>query len=157
MPRILIDRRPLDVHIQAVETVIDDVGCEPRRELGTLRFSEQDEVSRLERLVARRKSENHGGGRGGVGLAAAVPEAPEPDAELLAFDEALGRLDTVDPVKSELVTLLYCRVDSRDEDRPCRQPSSQGQMMRSTARPPLHGHLSRTSQFGLTKKVASRG
>ena len=55
----------------------------------------------------RRQSGKRGGGRLRVGLDAADPAAPEPDAELLALDEALGRLAAVDPAKAELVTLRH--------------------------------------------------
>ena len=55
----------------------------------------------------RRHSRKRGGGRDRLDLATAALAAPEPDAELLALDEALGRLAARDPIKAELVKLRY--------------------------------------------------
>ena len=63
---------------------------------------------------ARRKAAvRHGGGRGRVelddlvDLSLAAGGAPSDGTDLLALDEALGRLAKEDPVKSELVRLRY--------------------------------------------------
>ena len=55
---------------------------------------------------ARRRGRlKRGGDRSRVDLDAAQPAAPETDDDLLALDEALGRLAQKDPVKAELVQL----------------------------------------------------
>ncbi|MGH7129782.1 MAG: ECF-type sigma factor [Planctomycetaceae bacterium] len=57
---------------------------------------------------ARRQSRlKHGGGRVREELAASNAAAPEDSDELLALDEALGRLAVEDPVSAELVKLRY--------------------------------------------------
>jgi len=53
----------------------------------------------------RRQTQKRGAGRQRE-LLDAVP-APEPDQELLALDEALVRLATIDPQKAKLVELRY--------------------------------------------------
>ena len=53
----------------------------------------------------RKQAERHGGGRQRQPLDAVA--APEPDEELLALDEALGKLAAEDPVKARLVELRY--------------------------------------------------
>ena len=55
----------------------------------------------------RRRSRKRGGGRDRLGLDPDDLAAPEPDAELLALDEALDRLAALDPEKAELVKLRY--------------------------------------------------
>jgi len=55
----------------------------------------------------RRRSQKRGGGRDRLALDPAGLAAPEPDAELLALDEALDRLAALDPPKAELVKLRY--------------------------------------------------
>ncbi len=55
----------------------------------------------------RRHSQKRGGRRERQPLEAADLAASEPDQELLALDEALGRLETADPLKAELVKLRY--------------------------------------------------
>ena len=55
----------------------------------------------------RRKSIKRGGGRDRITLDTAGLAAPGPDPDLLALDEALERLASRDPVKAELVKLLY--------------------------------------------------
>lgn len=53
----------------------------------------------------RRQAQKRGGGRQRQPLEAVA--APEPDAELLALDEALQKLAATDPVKARLVELRY--------------------------------------------------
>jgi RNA polymerase sigma factor (TIGR02999 family) len=53
-----------------------------------------------------RRADKRGGAAARVPLDA-VPAAPEPDAELLALDEALNRLAERDPTKARLVELRY--------------------------------------------------
>jgi RNA polymerase sigma factor (TIGR02999 family) len=55
----------------------------------------------------RRKSLKRGGGRHQITLDLAGLASPGPDPDLLALDEALDRLAERDPVKAELVKLLY--------------------------------------------------
>jgi RNA polymerase sigma factor (TIGR02999 family) len=55
----------------------------------------------------RKKRQKRGGGQGRVDLDAADLAAPEPDADLLALDEALTPLAAVDPPAAELVKLRY--------------------------------------------------
>ena len=55
---------------------------------------------------ARRKQTQKRGG-GGERLPLEAMAAPEPDAELLALDEALHRLAVIDPIKARLVELRY--------------------------------------------------
>jgi len=58
--------------------------------------------------AARRKQrQKRGGGRVRVDLDAAEPAAPRDDDDLLALDEALTRLASVDPDAAELVRLRY--------------------------------------------------
>jgi RNA polymerase sigma factor (TIGR02999 family) len=61
----------------------------------------------LVEAARRRRSRKHGGGRERLNIDAAEPVAPEPDAELLALDEALDRLAALDPDKARLVQLRY--------------------------------------------------
>jgi RNA polymerase sigma factor (TIGR02999 family) len=57
---------------------------------------------------ARRKQRlKHGGGRRRLDLDAACAAVPPPAADLLALDEALGRLAARDPVRAELVKLRF--------------------------------------------------
>src|SRR5262249_15522073 len=57
---------------------------------------------------ARRKGRiRHGGGRQRVNLDDGVAEAAEPGDDLLDLDEALTRLEAVDPIAARLVTLRY--------------------------------------------------
>jgi RNA polymerase sigma factor (TIGR02999 family) len=53
----------------------------------------------------RRHRLKRGGHRSRVDLDAAQPAAPETDDDLLALDEALGKLAAKDPVKAQLVQL----------------------------------------------------
>lgn len=53
----------------------------------------------------RKRTRKHGGDLNRQPLELVV--APEPDEELLALDEALGRLATIDPPKARLVELRY--------------------------------------------------
>jgi RNA polymerase sigma factor (TIGR02999 family) len=55
----------------------------------------------------RRRSRKRGGGIKRQDLDNVRPAAREPDADLLAIDEALGRFAEMDPVKAELVKLRY--------------------------------------------------
>jgi RNA polymerase sigma factor (TIGR02999 family) len=55
----------------------------------------------------RKKAVKHGGGRQRVDAATAAIVAPESDDDLVAIDEALERLASVDAVKAELVKLRY--------------------------------------------------
>ena len=55
----------------------------------------------------RRKSLKRGGGRHRITVDLAGLASPGPDPDLLALDEALDRLAGRDPVKAELVKLLY--------------------------------------------------
>jgi RNA polymerase sigma factor (TIGR02999 family) len=55
----------------------------------------------------RRKSLKRGGGRNRITVDLAGLASPGPDPDLLALDEALERLAGCDPVKAELVKLLY--------------------------------------------------
>jgi RNA polymerase sigma factor (TIGR02999 family) len=55
----------------------------------------------------RRKSVKRGGGRDRITLDMAGMASPVPDPDLLALDAALDRLAGRDPVKAELVKLLY--------------------------------------------------
>jgi RNA polymerase sigma factor (TIGR02999 family) len=58
--------------------------------------------------TARRKQRaKHGGGRQRVEVELADLPTRLPAADLLALDEALGRLEQLDPVKARLVTLRY--------------------------------------------------
>jgi len=58
--------------------------------------------------AARRKNRaKHGGGRQRVEIELADLPTRLPPDELLALDEALGRLEQLDPVKARLVTLRY--------------------------------------------------
>ena len=54
----------------------------------------------------RKKRSKHGGDRQRVDLDSRIVFDPEPD-DLVAMDEALGRLEQLDPVKARLVTLRY--------------------------------------------------
>jgi RNA polymerase sigma factor (TIGR02999 family) len=49
----------------------------------------------------------HGGGRQRVALDETLPAAPDDDSELLALDEALGRLAAEDPEAARIVQLRY--------------------------------------------------
>src|SRR5262249_41699593 len=55
----------------------------------------------------RRRSQRPGGAAKRPSLASLDPAVPAPDEELLAVDEALDRLQTLDPPKAELVKLRY--------------------------------------------------
>ena len=55
----------------------------------------------------RRGAQKRGGGLGRVELEAEHVAAPERGEELLALDEALGKLATTDPAAAELVKLRY--------------------------------------------------
>ena len=55
----------------------------------------------------RRAAVRHGGGRAREDLDHVEVAAPEPDADLLAVDEALGRFEAIDPAKAALVKLRY--------------------------------------------------
>ncbi len=56
----------------------------------------------------RRQAAKHGAGRARVSLEQIEPIADEPPAEeLLALDEALGRLEEIDPRKARIVSLRY--------------------------------------------------
>lgn len=55
----------------------------------------------------RRQSERHGGGRRRLNLDAVDPGSKDRDDELLALDEALGRLEERWPEKAKLVKLRY--------------------------------------------------
>jgi RNA polymerase sigma factor (TIGR02999 family) len=57
---------------------------------------------------ARHKgSRKAGGGRQRLDLADVEPAGPEPDLDLLALDEALGRLERLDPRKAQVVKLRF--------------------------------------------------
>ena len=55
----------------------------------------------------RKKRAKHGGGRQRVEVELADLPTSLPSDDLLALDEALGRLEQLDPVKARLVTLRY--------------------------------------------------
>ena len=55
----------------------------------------------------RKKRVRHGGGRDRVDVDLADLPTRLPPDDLLALDEALGRLEQLDPVKARLVTLRY--------------------------------------------------
>ena len=55
----------------------------------------------------RKKRDKHGGGRERVDIELADLPTRLPPDDLLALDEALGRLEQLDPVKARLVTLRY--------------------------------------------------
>ena len=55
----------------------------------------------------RKKRAKHGGGRERVEVELADLPTRLPPDDLLALDEALGRLEQLDPVKARLVTLRY--------------------------------------------------
>jgi RNA polymerase sigma factor (TIGR02999 family) len=55
----------------------------------------------------RKKRAKHGGGRERVEVELADLPTRLPPDDLLALDEALGRLEQIDPVKARLVTLRY--------------------------------------------------
>ncbi len=55
----------------------------------------------------RKKRARHGGGRERVEVELADLPTRLPPDNLLALDEALGRLEQIDPVKARLVTLRY--------------------------------------------------
>jgi RNA polymerase sigma factor (TIGR02999 family) len=55
----------------------------------------------------RRKSLKRGGGRDRIVFDLAGLASPEPEPDLLALDDALDRLAERDPIKAELVKLLY--------------------------------------------------
>ena len=55
----------------------------------------------------RKKRAKHGGGRERVEVELADLPTRLPPEDLLALDEALGRLEQLDPVKARLVTLRY--------------------------------------------------
>src|SRR5215470_6217304 len=55
----------------------------------------------------RKKRAKHGGGRERIEVELADLPTSLPSDDLLALDEALGRLEQLDPVKARLVTLRY--------------------------------------------------
>jgi RNA polymerase sigma factor (TIGR02999 family) len=55
----------------------------------------------------RRRSLKHGGGFAQQPLHEQVVGHPEPDVDVIALDEALTRLEAVDPQAAELVKLRY--------------------------------------------------
>src|SRR6516162_4285570 len=55
----------------------------------------------------RKKRAKHGGGRERIEVELADLPTSLPSDDLLALDEALGRLEQIDPVKARLVTLRY--------------------------------------------------
>ena len=55
----------------------------------------------------RKQAEKHGGGRRRVDLCEALSVADPPPDELLALEEALARLESLDPAAARLVTLRY--------------------------------------------------
>jgi RNA polymerase sigma-70 factor (ECF subfamily) len=55
----------------------------------------------------RRKAAKRGGGETRITLADEVAAAPERDVNLLAVDEALTKLDQIDPDKSRMVELRF--------------------------------------------------
>jgi RNA polymerase sigma factor (TIGR02999 family) len=55
----------------------------------------------------QRRSKKRGGDRGRIEIDLAGLALPEPDADLLALNDALDRLAERDPLKAELVKLLY--------------------------------------------------
>jgi RNA polymerase sigma factor (TIGR02999 family) len=55
----------------------------------------------------RRQRQRHGGGHKRIDLDAACPLVRPPSDDLLALDEALGRLAARDPVRAELVKLRF--------------------------------------------------
>ena len=58
--------------------------------------------------AARRKAaERHGGGRQREQLADVEPVSPQPSDDLMALDEALTRLEAIDPAKATVVKLRY--------------------------------------------------
>jgi RNA polymerase sigma factor (TIGR02999 family) len=57
--------------------------------------------------VRRKAAARHGGGLARGDLGRVEVAAPEPDADLLAVDEALARFEAVDPAKAALVKLRY--------------------------------------------------
>jgi RNA polymerase sigma factor (TIGR02999 family) len=58
-------------------------------------------------LARQRRSQRRGGAARRHSLASLDPAMPAPDEELLAVDEALERLQELDPPKAELVKLRY--------------------------------------------------
>jgi len=58
--------------------------------------------------AARRKqADKHGGGRQRADLAAIEIAIPESSEDLVALDEAVSRLEAIDPAKAQLVKLRY--------------------------------------------------
>jgi RNA polymerase sigma factor (TIGR02999 family) len=55
----------------------------------------------------RKRAEKRGGGRARQDLNGVEPATPEPDANLLAVDEALAKFEKRDPAKAALVKLRY--------------------------------------------------
>jgi RNA polymerase sigma factor (TIGR02999 family) len=55
----------------------------------------------------RKKAEKHGGGRQRLDLDEALSVGEFPPDDLLALDEVLARLETVDPLAARVVTLRY--------------------------------------------------
>jgi RNA polymerase sigma factor (TIGR02999 family) len=55
----------------------------------------------------RRKRQRHGGGRKRVDLDEAACVIEQPSEDILALDEALGRLTACDPLRAELVRLRF--------------------------------------------------
>ena len=91
---------------------------------------------------ARRKRRcKHGGGRRGVDLdEAQVAEAPA--EELLALDEALGRLEAVDPLAARLVKLRYfARLTMQETAETLGIPLRQAERNWTYARTWLHREL----------------
>ena len=61
----------------------------------------------LVEVARRKKAPKHGGGRRRVELPDDLAQTVEPNDLLLDLDEALGRLQAVDPVAARLVSLRY--------------------------------------------------
>jgi len=71
-------------------------------------FAAAEAMRRIVVETARRKKRaRHGGGRQRVEVELADLPTRLPPDDLLALDEALGRLEQIDPVKARLVTLRY--------------------------------------------------
>jgi RNA polymerase sigma factor (TIGR02999 family) len=71
-------------------------------------FAAAEAMRRIVVETARRKKRaRHGGGRERVEVELADLPTRLPPDDLLALDEALGRLEQIDPVKARLVNLRY--------------------------------------------------
>jgi RNA polymerase sigma factor (TIGR02999 family) len=80
-------------------------------------FSAAAEAMRriLVEKARRRRSQKHGGGLPRVDIELADLGAPMPDEDLLALDEAMGRLAAEDPVRARLVRLRFYAGLSNEE------------------------------------------